>query len=374
MNIFIEADSICSERMSGIGHVTLELIHAFDRLMGERHDVRVTIIVPFKQVGFIARYGFTHVKVRRLPPGFKYVNYALVRSPLPIPVDAWFGRGTYIFPNYKTWWVPFSKSCTYVYDVAFKQYPEATQPKNLAYLQANFGRWLKRATKIITSSNTSAQEIAQFFPEVKSKIEVQYLGVDPNMYRRRDQAEVAAALANYGLPTKYFLAVGNLEPRKNLLGMMDAYKQYADATKDPDALVLVGGGGWNNEQILARIDELTKQGYKICRPAKYVEDADLPALYSGATALLQVALHEGFGLSPVQAQACGTPIIASDLPVFKETLRAANVQYVDPRDIGAIGAALNTAGKGSLVTNPKGNISLTWDDVALNLLQLIGTM
>lgn len=371
MNIYIEADSICSERMSGIGHVTLELIHAFDRLMGERPGVKATIIVPFKQVGFVTRYGFKNVRVRRLPPAFKYVNYALVRTPLPIPVDLWFGRGTYIFPNYKTWWVPMSKSLTFVYDVAFKQYPEATQPKNLAYLRANFSRWLRRTTKIVTSSHTSAQEIAQFFPEVKDKIEVQYLGVDPTMYHRRDQAEVTAALANYGLPAKYFLAVGNLEPRKNLIGMMDAYKQYADAAKNPDALVLVGGGGWNNEQILARIDELTKQGYKICRPTKYVEDADLPALYSGATALLQVALHEGFGLSPVQAQACGTPIIASSLPVFRETLTAKNVQFVDPRDVTAMAKAMQAAGKSPV---QKGDISLTWDDVALNLLQLIGTM
>jgi glycosyltransferase involved in cell wall biosynthesis len=374
MNIFIEADSIAAERMSGIGHAALEIIRAFDRLMDTRPDIKVSIIVPFKQVGFIDQYGFKNIKIRRLPPAFKYVNYLLARTSIPVPVDLFYGRGVYIFPNYKTWFVPFSTSLTYVYDVAFKKYPEATQPKNLAYLEANFNRWLRRADKVITSSKTSASEIASFFPAHKDKIEVQYLGTDPKVYYRRPEGEIKKTLAAYGLPSDYFLAVGNIEPRKNVLGMLDAFAQYADTTQNPHNLVLVGGGGWNNQDILDRIAELQRKRYPIFRPSKYVADNDLPALYSGASALLQVAFHEGFGLSPVQAQACGTPVIASDLPVFKETLSAKNIQFVDPRDTKAITRAMGAIGTGVYGAAPKGTITLTWDDVALNLLQLTSTM
>lgn len=313
MNIYIEADSIAMKKMSGIGHATLEITRAFDVLCESDNSLRVTVLVPYgKKQSTRNRFRFKNIRIRTLPPGYKYVNYVLTRTSLPVPIDIWYGKGVYIFPNYKTWWVPFSRSITFVHDLAFQQYPETINPKNLAYLNANFNRWLKRATKIATISKSSADDIASYYPEYSHKTELVYLGVDTKMYSRQSQKHVAAVKKKYQLPKKYLLFIGNVEPRKNITGLLAAYKKYCDQESDRVPLVIVGGGGWNNEDIISEMTRLKKLGYDIRHPQQYVPDEDLPALYSGASLLVHVAIHEGFGLSLVQAMACGLPVIAGD--------------------------------------------------------------
>jgi glycosyltransferase involved in cell wall biosynthesis len=330
---------------------------------------KLTIIVPFGKKEYLTKYDFKNVRIRSLPPGYKYVNYLLVRTSLPIPIDLIYGKGTYIFPNYKNWYVPFSKSITFMHDVAFKIFPDTTHPKNLEYLKANFSRWIKRADKIIAISNQSASELAQYFPDAKSKIETIYLGVDANVYCPRPTKEVKAAIKEYGLSNDYFLTVGNIEPRKNVLRTLEAYERYVDETKSKTQLVLVGGDGWKNENIKDKIASLIAGGYSVYRPKKYVQDEHLPALYSGARATIHTAVHEGFGLPPLQSQACGTPVVVSNLAVFKETLNDKASIYIDPYDVMSIVRGMKKAGKmPSKVQVPK--TDLTWDSTIKQLVKL----
>lgn len=372
MNIYIEADSIARTKISGIGHATLEVVHAFDRWLASADGAgnAVTIIIPFGTKGAVDGYGFKRIRVRVLPPGYKYINFLLVRTSLPIPIDLWFGKGVYIFMNYKTWWVPFSRAITFVQDVAFKKLPETIQPKNLPYMQANFTRWAKRADVLVTTSTQSAREFAEYFPEYVQKNTTIPLGVDLRQFRPQDNSTVREVLAEYELPERYFLYVSSIEPRKNVDGLLEAYRQYSDMVERPAALLLVGGDGWKNEQTLKRIRDMQESGYAVCRPSRYVESDALPALYSGAVALVSVSLHEGFGLSPLQAQACGTPIIASDIPVFKEVLLPVNVTYVPYDDSAKIAEAMVkvAAAKNTLRKQPA--IMLTWDNTASRLIAL----
>ncbi|MDB5168809.1 MAG: group 1 glycosyl transferase [Candidatus Saccharibacteria bacterium] len=366
--IFIEADAIAYETMSGIGHATLEIVRAFDAAIDNGHEVTVTVLIPRGTKHIVDRYNFRHVAVKTLPFSQKYLNYLLTRTSAPVPVDLWFGRGVYIFPNYKNWYVPFSISLTFIHDVAFKIFPESTQPKNLAYLQANFNRWLKRASKVLTISESSAKDFRTYFPQFKDKLEVVYLGVDPQFYFPQSAVAINEVLQKYDLPNQYFLYVGNIEPRKNLDRLLDAYEAYRTEQDGKQALVLIGGDGWKNEAIKERVAKLQTQGHPIFWPKQYVPDEDLPALYSGATALIHLALHEGFGLPPVQAQACGTRIIASNLAVFKETLDQAAVTYVDPANASAV-ALLMSKAPDSGKAKPYG--TLTWNATVLRLLQII---
>jgi glycosyltransferase involved in cell wall biosynthesis len=215
-------------------------------------------------------------------------------------------------------------------------YARCCHPKNLEYLKANFSRWIKRADRIIAISNQSASELAQYFPIAKNKIETIYLGVDTDVYYPRSANEVKAVINEYGLSDDYFLTVGNIEPRKNVLRTLEAYERYVDETKSKTQLVLVGGDGWKNEDIKGKISALIKGGYNVQRPRKYVQDEHLPALYSGAKATIHTAIHEGFGLPPLQSQACGTPTIVSNLAVFQETLSNEASIYVDPYDVMSI--------------------------------------
>ena len=371
MRIYIEADSIASERMSGIGHATLEIIRQLDaQVSGTEH--KLSVIVPYGRKAFVKKYHFKNVHIRQLPPGYKYVNYALTRTSLPFAVDLFFGRGVYIFPNYKNWYVPLSTSYTFVHDIAFRLFPETIHPKNLAYLDANFNRWLSRTARIITISKQSQREIIHEFPAVKDRVSVVYLGVDEDQYKPRVWQDIQPVRAKYGIAQDYFITVGNIEPRKNIDTLISAYKIYADTVDTPAQLVIVGGDGWKNKKILDRIEKLQQEGYAIYRPDAYVTDDDLAILYAGARANIHVALHEGFGLPPVQAQACGTPVIASNLPVFQETLNPKLVTYVTPVDAAEMAAALQES------QTPQGERSsflkkgLTWRSTVRTLSQLIG--
>jgi glycosyltransferase involved in cell wall biosynthesis len=373
MKIFLEADSITVDKVSGIGHATSEIIYAIeDLIIGTPHSL--TLIIPFGKKSYLDRYKFRNVKVRTLPPLYKYVNYLFVRTSFPFPVDLLYGRGLYIFTNYKNWYVPFSKSFTFVHDVAYKMFPETINIKNLAYLRANMKRWLSRTSKIITISNSSSRDIKKYFPEIKNKVEVIYLGLNPLVYYPRTTREVNEVALKYGIEKNYFLYVGNIEPRKNILKLVEAYRLYADTQTNPAQLVLVGGGGWRDEEIRREIENVVKQGYKVLRPDKYVVDDDLPALYTGSRALVHVSLHEGYGLSLVQAQACGAPVIASNLQVFKETLDTKNVVYVNERDLKNIASAMTNSKKRTSSTVKSYKTPHTWQKTASDLLTLAGIM
>lgn len=374
MKIFIEADSIVADNVSGIGHATLEIIRGFDQWIDAHPEPKnkLTIIVPFGKKPQVTKYHFRHVRVRSLPPGYKYVNYALTRTSLPVPVDVWFGRGVYLFPNYKTWFVPFSHACMFVQDLGFRTVPDTLHPKNLPYMQANFDRWLKRADAIITTSEQSAGEFTEYYPQYKHRQVTIPLGVDLQEFYPRTAAEIDKARSKYKIPPDYFLYISNIEPRKNIDRLLDAYQKYSDQAKKPAVLILIGGDGWKNEQTLQKIHDLQTAGYAVIRPHRYVQDADLPALYTGARALIAVPLHEGFGLSPLQAQACGTPVIVSDIPVFRETLLPAKAAYVPYDNVTAITHALTKA-EAAAGKRKRPPITLTWDNTIEKIVSFIKT-
>lgn len=341
MRIFIEADSIAYEKMSGIGHATLEIIRQLDLTSSTRSPV--TILIPFGTRRIVEGYGFKNIRIRSLPRGQRYLNYALTRTSLPVFMDLLYGKGVYIFPNYKNWPLLRSASITFVHDVVFEKFPDTVQPKNLAYLRANFNRWLGRTNRIVSISRSSANELVEYYPQYADKIDVVYLGVNPKEYSPRDKGEIDQVLKKYNLPKLYFLYVGNVEPRKNLAKLLDGYIEYCGAVTNSIPLVIVGGGGWKNEEIILRIEDLQAKGYRIYRPEEYVVDEDLPALYTGATSLVHVAIHEGFGLGPVQALYCSTPVIVSDIPVMRELLIGQGITFVNPTDSTQLAHAMQIA-------------------------------
>lgn len=336
MRIIFEADSIASERMSGIGHTTLEILKELDNSQQSKH--KIFVIVPWGKKKYVQEtHRFKKIHIRQLPPGYKYINYLLTRTPLPIPVELVYGFGVYVFLNYKNWPLFLSKSITFVHDIAYLVEPDTTHPKNLVYLKKNMPRWLKRTNKIISISEQSRKEFMRFFPEHSEKVEVIYLGVNPNVFNPSTASGDNRILKEIGLDEDYFLMVGNIEPRKNILRTVNAFKDYVDEKGNVKILCIIGGDGWRNRKIFDRILELQNSGYRIVRPDKYVNDQDLPQIYIKSKGLIHTAIHEGFGLPPVQALACGVPVLASLIPTFEETLKNEKaVVFVDPMSGSAI--------------------------------------
>lgn len=333
--IIVDGLSIVPERLSGVGHVTLETIRALDSSASVSNgDVKLVVFVPLGKKAFLYRHNFVNVSYREICMPAKLLALMSV-SPLPMPLEFFLGRGLFVFPNYRNFATPFSKSITYIHDVCFILHPEFVQPKNRRYLVRNIQRWVRRTTYIATVSESSKNEIMQTLNVEPEKVMVLRNGVEINVFTHYSQAESSRVLRKYKIRKKFILALGNLEPRKNLVNVIKSFQSIDRALRDQYCLVMIGGDGWLDASIHIAIEAARADGADIIRPAQYVTDDDLPVIISGATALVQASVHEGFGLTILQALASQTPIVASDLGVFKEI--AADVpEYVDGGSVVSI--------------------------------------
>jgi glycosyltransferase involved in cell wall biosynthesis len=161
-------------------------------------------------------------------------------------------------------------------------------------------------------------------------------GVAERFRPLEDPRLLGSAQARYGIRAPYILAVGTVQPRKNLARLLEAFAQAARAGDAPQ-LVIAGKRGWLSEGIERRARELGL-GERV-RFAGYVADADLPALLSGALAFALPSLYEGFGMPVLEAMACGAPVLTSDTSALPEAAGGAAL-LVDPTDTAAIAAAL----------------------------------
>ncbi|MBI3802781.1 MAG: glycosyltransferase family 4 protein [Nitrospirae bacterium] len=152
-------------------------------------------------------------------------------------------------------------------------------------------------------------------------------------------------LSKYGLkPGSYILYIGTLEPRKNIINLLRAYATLPTRLREQYPLVLGGGMGWLMETLDMQIQKLGIQSSTI--KTGYLPGGDLPALYSGAAVFVFPSLYEGFGLPPLEAMACGTPVITSNVSSLPEVVGEAGVQ-VHPEDVGRLAAEIE-----DLITDP----------------------
>ena len=197
---------------------------------------------------------------------------------------------------------------------------------------------MKRADRIVTDSEFSRAEIVKYYPQFEEKLRVVPCGVDCERFRRvEDAAELARVRETYGIGEQYFLYLGTLEPRKNLVRLITAYADYVKNFDNPAQLVLAGGKGWLYHEIFARVQELGSTDRVIF--TQYIDSADLCALMSGALAFTFPSVYEGFGMPPLEAMACGTPVLVSDAASLPEVTGNAAV-IVRPRDVESIAAGL----------------------------------
>jgi len=202
---------------------------------------------------------------------------------------------------------------------------EAWHPKErIEYFQANFWKEIPNSHRIITGSEYTKKEIVHFLNYDPDKIDVIYHGVDHKLFRVLDQ-NISTTLS---LPKKFILAVGSMEPRKNLMTLLQAYTLLHEDLKREFKLVLIGFKGWNNQEIMHLID-LNKEHIIYLG---YVSDEELALAYNRATLFVYPSLYEGFGIPPLEAMACGTAVIASYASSLPEVCGDAAV-YIDPSSV-----------------------------------------
>lgn len=336
--LYIETSALTAGRLSGVGHTLLFILRQWQQDAASAGSFDITLLVPFDKKRELAKHGLKF-KVKALPLPDIMLRMLRKWNMLP-PLDLVLGRATYLFPNYWNWPLARSRSLTYVYDVSFLAHPEFTEPKNRRFLSGHLPVWLKRTDAIVTISEDAKQEILRYYPTTPGdKIVVIYNGVDVSFYKAPGANEIAATQQRYGIAGAYFLFVGNIEPRKNLSKLIAAYRLLPQEARDNYSLIFIGGGGWNNEPIMQDIAKAQQDGLRVKKINTFVPNEDMPALYAGATALAHVAVYEGFGMTPLEAMACGTPVVAGDIRVLREVLGDAAL-FADPTDERAIANAL----------------------------------
>ena len=221
-----------------------------------------------------------------------------------------------------------------IHDLTTLIFPHHHSQLNRLYLRWALPVMARRADAIIADSHATKRDIVALLSAAPEKVTVVHLGVDTARFAPQAPAAVESVLASLGVRAPYVLAVGTLEPRKNLVTLLQA---YATLPQSAPQLVLVGGKGWGDDRLALAIREMGLADR--VRLTGYVADELLPALYSGAEAFVYPSLYEGFGLPVLEAMACGAPVITSNVSSLPEVVGTAAL-LVDPHDVRQLAGAL----------------------------------
>ncbi len=219
-----------------------------------------------------------------------------------------------------------------IYDLVFVHFPEHAGKKLSDYYLMRTKNALDNCQQVIAISQSTKKDLVKYFNIDQSRVTIAYPGVDHNLFHQ-DLKGKQNLSQKYRINKPYILSVGTLEPRKNLETLIEAFEKLPEIIQQKHQLVLVGKNGWNNQNLKFKIKNL-KLNKKIVETG-YVPDYDLPFLYSNAEVFVYPSLYEGFGMPPLEAMACGCPVIVSNNSSFPEVVGNAGIK-VKAKDISQI--------------------------------------
>ena len=226
-----------------------------------------------------------------------------------------------------------------VHDLSFIHFPEYLTAESRAYYNGHIEASVAQADHILANSQATKEDLMAILDVPGDRITVHLLATEARFRPLPDEA-TAAALRALELPAEFLLFVGTLEPRKNLAGLAKAYRALRAQLPDAPKLVVAGRLGWHHQQVLADVSALGMDEHILMRHA--VSDQQLPALYNRASAVILPSFHEGFGLTALEAMACGAAPIVSRVPALQEIVGEVGAM-VDPHDHHDIAAAMQRA-------------------------------
>ncbi len=312
-----------------------------------------------------------NITPRPIPLTERLLTIIWQRARLPLPVELIVGQvdvvhGTdFVLPPTR------ARTLLSIHDFAYIIHPETAQPELRRYLSGAVPRNIRRASHIHVNSIATQRDMERLLQVAHARSTIIYSGSGTD-YWPRSAAQIAELKARLGLPERYLLNVGTVQPRKNVERLIAAYAELgALAAEVP--LVIAGKRGWLAEPIYAAVQAhgLTERVQFL----DFVAEDDLPTLYSGALAMVYPSLYEGFGVPIVEAQACGTPVITSSVSSLPEIAGAAAL-LVDPHDTADIAAALRRIlTEPDLVAQlraagPRQAAQFTWAGTGLGILGL----
>lgn len=363
---------------AGIGRYTRALTEALLRLDRENYYLLLYPRgFPGQPAPFLAhidevRKRHPHVRLRPLPLTDRWKAIFWQRLRLPLPVELFCGRlDLFYSPDFVLPPQLSGRCFLTIHDLAFMVHPECAVPSLEWYLHKAVSRAVARADLILADSANTRRDLIHLMGVEPERVEVLYSGVEP-AFRPLEEASLHPVRARYELPKHFLLTVGTIEPRKNLPRLLEALSILPESLRLP--LLVAGKPGWLYQDTFDTVDRLDLQPW--VRFLGFVPDEDLPALYNLATALVYPTLYEGFGLPPLEAMACGTPVLTSRTSSLTEVVAEAAV-LVDPADAVSIAQGLHRLLEDQALRARLRQAGLararhfTWERSAQRLLQLI---
>jgi glycosyltransferase involved in cell wall biosynthesis len=332
---------------AGVARNTRSLVRALASI-DDRNEYRLFYAArglpkPTPETAQAARLFRAHRNFRpvALPVSVRQMFAVWQRLRLPVPVDLFTGRcdvvhsPDFVSPPHRA-----GADVITVHDLSFLVVPECAEPKLAAFLGKTVPRAVERADAIVAVSNQTKHDLVRLLRVPEDKVTVAYNGVDARFrpMRGEEHASTREALRRkMGLPGRFVLHVGTLEPRKNLDRLVQAYAKVAGGRDI--ALVLAGRKGWLYEPILRAAEEANRHDGAQVMFVDYVYDDDLPLLYNMAEVFAYPSVYEGFGLPAAEAMACGTPTLVSHDGALAEVVGEAAVK-VDAQSVESIAEGL----------------------------------
>ena len=278
--------------------------YRFNYIGSRRNAEKNAIIEEYKKLGY-SDFKCTN----------KFLNIiyrVMRRTRIEPPYSMFFGDGSdvTVFFNYYVPPCVKGKSTVIVYDMTYRAHPETMNEVTRKWLEDVLEKSCARADKIITISQFSKNEIMKYLGIEENRIEVMPMGVDTDIFNdRKDEKKIDEVKRKFGIDGDYFLYMGTLEPRKNIERMIEAYALLKKENAAAPKLVLAGKKGWLYDKIFEKVKKYEIEDDVIF--TGYISDEDAVEVMRGAFAFIFVSIYEGFGIPPLEAMACGTPVIVS---------------------------------------------------------------
>lgn len=367
MIIGIDASRATTGRRTGTEAYAYHLIRALLPLTAERgHRLRlyfnqppVADLLPVSE----------HVERIVIPQRRLWTHLRLGRELRRRPPDVFFTPAHVIPIGYR------GPAVATIHDLGYEYFPEAHPRRQLAYLRWSTRHNARVARRVIADSSATRDDLVRLYGTNAAKIDVVYPGADPDLHRAGDEVKIAAATAKYGIRPPYLLYLGTLQPRKNLVRLVEAFA-LSNLYDENYSLVLAGKQGWLAASLLEAIGSLPSAVRGRVLFPGYIDEIDKSPLISGATALVFPSLYEGFGFPVLEAQACGTPVICTNTSSLPE-VAGEGALLVNPLDTATLAEAMRrVAGdanlRQSLVAAGYANLArFSWPDAAVRVLDVL---
>lgn len=325
MKTLVEASAAFGQG-AGIGRYARNIV---TRLISASDDEWALVRAPANrsEASFFDPVRSDRVKVVTLPFSRRNADRLWFRMRLPVDIRLFGGRGDVVYsPDFTAPPMLGVPRMITVHDLAFMTHPGHTTEALRRYLEGVVPREVARADKVAVVSHATRKDVVRLLGVPEHKVVVVANGVDDRFYQAAPLA--SAARKRLGLPERYLLMVGTIEPRKNHLNAMRALERSRVGNHLP--LVIAGRTGWGYEETMEQARRLVNRG--LVQLLDYFPDEDLPGLYAGAKAVLYPSWTEGFGLPVVEALASGTAVVTGTAPALRE-VGGDEAIYADPGDV-----------------------------------------